>query len=1040
MPSHMTKHLALYLLITCGLSTSIFAQQSHLRQDRQAHDRLADWLYAEALYRSGELPTHAALEASTLAGSKHDRSALRLAAQQAIADVIAERPASIHHLQELIWDYAPHGDLTPAYMELGNYYYNTQKYQLAVTAYDEVETLSLSDIDLSEHNFKKGYCLFVLKRFDRAARLFDKSKNLRNIYYYPTNYYSGMCAYFEGDYVGAIEAFDRASSSSVYKSLTPYYISQIYFAQGEYDQLLNYGEQAIRQPSTDQVKDIRLLLGQAYYKKGQYERSLPHLEYYEANTTTLTKEEFYQIAFTQYRLGYYDKAIDNFLELTLLDAKMGQVASYYLADCYQRTGDLASARSAYRKVSQMDYDRDMQAEATFNYGKLSAEQGYDRAAINTLVAIDADSPYYMETRAIINDLLNTTDDYPKALAIIEGLTQLNSDLKATYQRLSYKQAMRSLLDQDSDAAQKHLDKVATYPVDPDLVAQSLFWKAYILHTALDYKASTQAYDLYYAAAGTNTLSLDPQTRLYSADYCQGYNYLKLLDHVTASYFFKRAVQGINKSRDRITDPTLLNQVLPDALIRAGDCSFKLGDYSEARLYYNQSIERRQAGYVYAMYQRALIEGLTGNVYDQVITLQDITEVHPDHPYADDAYMVLGDAYLALGRFLPARDAFVEVADVYGGEYKNRALLKLGLINYNQGDVETALNYYKRVFANSPSPSESQESVLAIEEIYVEDLGQTDDYFAWLETVPGLEVSSFAKDSLNYKVGLNQYEQANYNAAIDGFGRYLVKYPQGYYRHAARYYTGESHAALKQYSQALRMYDQVIGEGLNPYYVDALRKGAIIAYNHTMDYGKAYRYYEALTRQSVDADLLYEAQLGALNTAYRAADLTAVTLWNTVVKDSPLATAAARNTADYYLGKLAQAAGDYTLALAAYNQVSEATRNAEGAEARYRIGEIYHLQGRVDLAEQQCGITNDLSKGYPYWIAKNLLLLSEIYLGRQDVFNARAAAEAVAENFKDDDDIAAAAQALLLKISTVEAANNRIKSESEDGNLELNKGN
>lgn len=1032
----MRQYLLLSLLYCLSTATTL-GQQSFHQSSYSTQEALAQWLYEEAIHTLVELPTTTILEASSIEHHRVLGDQVELAVQMHIRDLATNTSMSTEPLERLIDHYAPHPALAPAYLALGSHYYNEKAYNSAIDAYNHVNTSSMDGLTLSAYNFKKGYCHFVRKEFDAAEQLLAQTKALRNIYYYPTNYYWGMCQYFSGNYDEAVVAFDRVSSSSVYKSLIPYYISQIYFAQEQYDQLISYGEQVIVQASTDNVKDIRLLIGQAYYKKGMYQQSLDHLEYYEANTTTLTKEEFYQLAFTQYRLGYYDRAIDNFLELTLLDDEMGQIASNYLADCYQRLEDRSSARTAYRKVSQMDYNPDMQLEALFNYGKLSAEMGYDREAINSMVTMPSDSPYYRETRRIINDLLSTTEDFESAIQIIDGLEDITDDLRATHQRLCYQQGIRLINDSRPDEAVQFLDRVKDYPVRQSLVAQSLFWKAYLPHQAGDYEKSIALFENFYPQAKDVALELNNNSSIYAADYTQGYNYLKLGDHATAGFYFKRAVQGINRVRDRISDKTLLTQILPDALIRAGDCYFKLGNYQEAQIYYDQSIDREQAGFVYAMYQRALIEGLTGRVYDKVITLQDITDLYPKHPYADDAFMQLGDTYHGLQRFLPARDAFLIISDDIGGPYKNRALLKLGLIAFNQGDPQTALSYYQRIFGNTPTTSESQEAVLAIEEIYVDELSDPDAYFAWLATVPGLEVTAFAKDSVNYQVAINYYEQSRYEKATEAFSKYLDKYGSGYFRHNARYYNGESHAALRQYSQAQRMYDQVVQAGLNPFYLKALRKGAIIAYNHTRDYGKSLRYWRKLARENLEDQPLYEAQLGALQSAYRARDLEATQLFATTVKSNPLAQRSERVSAAYYVAKLAQASKDYALAIEQYDQVASSTTNELGAESRYRLGEIYFSQGRLTDAEQQCEVTNAESTGYPYWIAKNLVLLGEIYLRNEDSFNARAAVEAVIENFKEAD-IQKEAQALLAQVEILEQQQDRIK--TQDSTLELDNGN
>lgn len=40
-----------------------------------------------------------------------------------------------------------------------------------------------------------------------------------------------------------------------------------------------------------------------------------------------------------------------------------------------------------------------------------------------------------------------------------------------------------------------------------------------------------------------------------------------------------------------------------------------------------------------------------------------------------------------------------------------------------------------------------------------------------------------------------------------------------------------------------------------------------------------------------------------------------------------------------------------------------------------------------------------NSAYPYWVAKGLILLSDISMQKNDIFNAKAALEAVQENFR-----------------------------------------
>ena len=954
-----------------------------------------------------------------------------------ISELRLELPEGEENLKYFVDQNHPSPFITDATFELGNYYYNEKQYASSIEYFDKIDIDALPIIKMSEMSFKKGYCHFVKKEFAEAQYNFSYSKNIQNKFFYPINYYYGMCEYFNEDYENAVKGFQRVESNYIYKSQIPYYIAQIYFAEKEYDQLISYGENAVQKPETKKKKEIRLLLGQTYFQRNNYEKALPHLEYYENNTDALTLEEFYQLAFTQYRLGYCDRAVDNFLEINLEDSKLGQVVNYYLADCYEKQGDKQSSRAAFKKVSQMDYDLGMKEEATFNYGKLSAEMGLEREAINVLMDVRLSSPYFVETQSIINDILVNTGDFDNAISILESLPNLNTELEKTYQDVTFNRAIQHLAERQLDAAQIMFTKTYKYPYNKSLVAQANYWEANMLSNERDYENSIVAFDKYQQSAKSAS-NLPEETQTYMGNYNQAYNFLKTNQFVDAAAEFKKAIIGINRNEDQIRSIAIIERVLPDAYLRAGDCLFKLNRYDDAVNYYDQSIDRKAVGYVYALYQKGIIEGLLGEPYQKVITMEKITDDHPDSDYADDALLQLGDTYLALGSPIPAAKAFRKLRTDYKGRSNliNAANLKLGLINYNEGDAEGALAYYKSVFNNNPNPKESQEALIAIEEIYIDDLGKSDEYFNFLKTIPGYEISAFTKDSINYRIGEIQYQNGKYGRAITAFDQYLKVYSSGYYRLNARYFRGESLSILKKYNTALGDYEAIIKEGISDYYERATKKAALISYNHNQNFNKAYKYYGLWEKQTQNPEDKYQAQLGLMRSAFRIGNDDGVTTYSNKVNNNPLATNNDRSSAMYYLAKVSYRTGQLDQASSAFQKVAALSNNNQAAESRFMLARIAFEKNDLTEAENKANTANESNKNYPTWIAKSILLLSDIYVLKGDLLNARAAVEAIIENFSSDESLLKEAKTKLEIIELKESESNRIKTKNVDGTLEL----
>lgn len=128
-------------------------------------------------------------------------------------------------------------------------------------------------------------------------------------------------------------------------------------------------------------------------------------------------------------------------------------------------------------------------------------------------------------------------------------------------------------------------------------------------------------------------------------------------------------------------------------------------------------------------------------------------------------------------------------------------------------------------------------------------------------------------------------------------------------------------------------------------------------------------------------------------------------------------------------------GETENAIPSLTFVDQNTNNNQGAESRYLLAEIQFNKKDYSLAEQQCHYANEKNANYPYWIAKSLLLIADIYYQKEDLLNARAAVEAVLENFVEDADIIKIANEKLNKIKVKEAETNRLKSGSEPFDLQ-----
>lgn len=924
-----------------------------------------------------------------------------------------------------IRNYSPEPIASQAILEAANYYYNDRRFEKALEFLEMVNTYDLSEAQRSEVLFKKGYVYFVNKKFAEAKAALGQTREIRNDYYDPSNYYYGMTAFFEGDYDEATRSFQRVANSEKYKSHIPFYLTQIYFAEGQYDKVINYAVPLINDPKLKKRKEMHQLVGQAYFEQKKYTEALPYLEFYAESASTMREEEFYQLAFTQYKTQNYQEAADNFEQLGGVDSEMAQNALYNLGDSYIKLDKKELARDAFGAASRMDYDPIITEESLFNFGKLSYELGADRDAVTAFQSIPTSSKYYNESQRLLGEVFLNTRDYARAIQIIERMPSMTPQMKETYQKLTYYRGAQLYADGKGGAAKGNFEKSLEIPANLRYKALSHFWLGEIAHNEREFNNSISNHNQFLTLAkGMNDLPEEAQP--YLANYTQGYNYLKQENYGSAVGYFQDAVAGIKQNSGYIESDVIKNQILPDAVLRAGDGLFKRNQYDQAIKFYNEAVNRRYKGFVYALYQKAIIEGLRGNTVDKIVALEDIIDKYPNSQYTDNALLQLGITYQEMGKLTEATQPLKQLVNEFKGKSSNinQALIRLGLITYNQGSPETALNYYKRVFDNNPTAKESQDALAAIKEIYIDDLGRTDDYFAFLKSID-MNVDEGQKEEVAFKAAESQFENANYERAIEAFNRYLNDFPNGRNSLIGHYYRGESYSVLKQYSLALKDYEYVAKKGQSKYYLKALEKAAIIAYNHELDFGKSYNLYMELERSAESDDQRFEAQIGALRSAYRAGNSDAVYNLASKVVNNNRASQDQVAAANFYLGKVAYDRKDYDNALSAFSQVKRLSNNELTAEARYLEANILYLRRDLDSAISLLKEASRASSSYPYWVASGIILLADVYAEKGDLFRAKTTLEALLANYDDDQELVRRAQEKLDRVKAQESATNRL---------------
>ncbi|MBV6438785.1 MAG: Lipopolysaccharide assembly protein B [Saprospiraceae bacterium] len=930
-----------------------------------------------------------------------------------------------------------------AALEIGDYYFNQKEYDKAITYYEMApEGGGTGD----EVQFKRGYSHFITKQFARAKAEFAPLKEKPgNEWYYPANYYHGCCSFFEGKYDDAAKSFLRCEQNDKYKQVVPYYLAQIYANKKQYDQVISYGAPKAQDSNVKNRAELNLIVGQAYYEKGDYKKALPYLEYAVTNGANLRASDYYQLGYAQYRSGYFKEAALNFEQLDKQDSLIGQNALYHLGDCYLKTGNRQKAHTAFGQAANLSYDKSVQEDALINYAKLSYELKADRAAIESLQKFQPNSKYYEEAQNLLGLVLLNTRDYDRAISILENVKNRTPRVNAAYQVVTYNRGIQLYQNGQKEEARRYFNKSLDAPVDKRLATLSSFWMGSIANEAEEWNISKQHMATFIGNAKSYN-DLPEESNLWMGHYVQGYNHLKLNDHKLALANFKAAVDGIKKNSNRIQSDQITKGVLGDAILRAGDCHFKNKQYADALAYYNEAVNRKYEGFEYALYQKAIIRGLQGSPLDKAVALENLADNYPNSRYTDEALLELGNTYLEMGKLGEATVPLRKLISDFRGRSPlvNQAYMQLGLISFRQGNYAVATDYYKQVFANNPDAAEAKEAQSALKETY-DEWGRPNDYITFISTIPGYKVSQGSKDSIVFQSAEYQYQNRRFAQAADGFTNYLNQFPNGPNAVAAYYYRAESYASddVRKYSQAYKDYAVVVGRGPGKWYARSAERAALLALNSEKNPAQALEFARKWEEAAPNDGSRFQAQLVALEAAYKSGNNSvAVNEYANKVNNSPQASPEQLALSNFYLGKLAFDKEDYNRAYPLLEAAAANTTTEAMAEAYHLMAQILYRQRKyTEVEELITGTANKNSGGYDDWIARNLILLSDVYYDQGDKSSAAAALEAILENYKGGDPgIMNTARQKYNKLNTTPSQQQPEKTEKGGNFLEMEGGN
>jgi len=912
-----------------------------------------------------------------------------------------------------------------AWFNLGDYQFEKKQYPNVIRSYGNVDRSDVSDKERVKLQYQTGYSHLMTDNNDLAASEFYQIKDENSLYSKPATYYWAHIMYLEENFESSLQGFSKLDGDPTYSRVIPLYVSHIYYKQQKYNEVVNYTTSIIDDVEKEHQAELSKLVGDSYFHLRNYTAAIPYLETYHENPSLKTREDNYLLGYCYYNTGSFDKSAPLLEKASKGKDEMAQNAYYHLADCYIQLNEKENARIAFEAASEFDFNERVKEDALFSYAKLTYELSYSPfnetiKAFDRYIATYPNSERNAEAYRYLVEVFMVTRNYRDAINSIEKIQVKTPAILRAYQRVTYYRGLELFNNLAYNQAVDFFDlSLKNSSHSREINASALFWKAEALYRVGDYNNSISTYNQFLRTAGAFSM---PEYQ--DAQYNLAYSYFKLEDYEQASSLFRKYVNAMQGKR---------SEKLADALNRVGDYYYLETNYSLAQQNYEQAYNMKIYEADYALFQIAFCQGLQRDQQGKVNNLERLLAGFPDSDYQDDALYELGRAHERLGQNYEAAQQYQQIINRHQqGIYYRKALLQMGLINYNNGDYPQALDQYQIVAENYRGTPEAQSAMLGIKNCYVE-MNNIDAYFAYANRLgSGVNVTVSEQDSLTYLSAERLYMAGDPNASAQ-LQRYLQQFPNGSFTLNAHFYLAESLYKEGRYSESNEHYSYAALQPDNIFSEPALSRSSELTYN-AQQYSQALDMFVRLENIANSKWNILKAYTGQMRCYFNLERFPNAIEAAEKVKKSDIVNEALVRESNYITGKSYYKLDNFNLAIPGLKEVANDTKLEQGAEAKFLLSETYYRQENKTQAENE--ILDFISKGTPYqfWLGKAFLLLSDIYIDKGDEFQAKHTLKSVVENYGNDTDgIKIEAER---KLAAIEAGEKLEQKKAIDNSLQL----
>ncbi|MES2589935.1 MAG: tetratricopeptide repeat protein [Bacteroidota bacterium] len=882
------------------------------------------------------------------------------------------------------------------YFKIGKYYYQKKDYKTTLIWFNQLTKYNLQKDQLDEYYFKLGYANFELENFTEARNAFYEVKDGNSTYAPAALYYFSHISYQDKSYQSALQGFEKLVQIESFKQLSQIYIIQIYYRLGRYNDVIAKGPDYIDSASGNTLLEMNHLIGDAYYELKQFDEAVPFLLKYNMQAKT-KREDDYQLAYAFYKSSNYENAIELFDKVARIKDTLGQISLYHIGECYLKLGNNAYSRTAFEAASVISIDEKIQEDALYNYAILSYKldiNPYDEAieALELYLEKYPDSDRKKEVYEYLLNVFTQTNNYALALKSLDKISDKDIRLKSAYQIIAFNFGVELFQKSSYEKAISNFVLVDKFNMDDKISADAKYWIAESYYQLKQVDKAIVSYKEFIATPGTAVTH-----HRKDAFYNVAYAYLYKQKNADAIEYFRLYLQETaqNKQADK--------EQYSDVLLRLADCYYTSKQNDLAIKYYQEALDFNFNHQDKALYFLAKTYGYKNETDNKIKQLVDIVNNYPKSKYIVISIYEVGLTYRYKNEDEKAKRYFEQLIK----DYPNSSLVKdaqieIADIYFKEKNYDKAELAYTQVLeGNESNRSTCSRALKGIVEIYkVQHKPEKVEPLA--AKYPCADFTIDDQEEVYYNSAIEPYLDSSFQESITELEKYLTKFPSGKYLIEVKSYLANSYFRTNNEVKAIAVYKEILEKPNTDFTELAAIRVSKYLYNNSL-YNEALPYYLKLEKITSKPDVLFNSQLGLMRCNYLLENWDAALEYANKIQSNTQIGNNIKLESEFAKGISLYRLARYDEAQISLAWVIKNTNSIFAAESKYCLAEMQFIKQDLAKAETEVRELLKMKPAYDFWVAKALILQTQVLIAKKDLFQAEYTLKSVLDNYSNQED-------------------------------------